>query len=72
MVMVVGILFFIGVSMVASMAYAWGFASEMTKLVNCDEVSLRRCEMMQNPSGVGISVGVVVRYYGVMTFMDVR
>ena len=44
--MVVGSLILIGVSMVASIAYAWGFANEMTKLVNSDEVSLRRCEMM--------------------------
>ncbi len=46
MVIVAGGLILIGVSMVASMAYAWVFASEMTKLVNYDEVSLRRCEMM--------------------------
>ena len=46
MVIVVVSLIFIDVSIVASMAYAWGFANEMTKMVNCDEVSLRRCEMM--------------------------
>jgi hypothetical protein len=34
------------VSMVASMAYALGFAREMTKLVICEEVSFLRCEMM--------------------------
>ena len=31
---------------VASIAYTWGCANETTKMVNCDEVSLRRCEMM--------------------------
>ncbi len=33
-----GSLISIGVSMVLSMMYAWGFANEMTKLVNCDEL----------------------------------
>ena len=46
MVMVVGSLILIGVSMVASIAYAWGCAKEMKKLVRCEEVSLRRWEMM--------------------------
>ncbi len=70
--MVVGSLILIGVSMVASMAYAWGFVSEMTKFVNWDEVSLRRCEMVCAPSGVGRSVGVAVEYSEVMTLMEVR
>ena len=30
---------------------------EITKLVSCEEVSLRRCEMMYAPSGEGSSVG---------------
>ena len=42
MVIVVGGLILIVVSMVASIAYAWGCAKEMTKLVSCEEVSLRR------------------------------
>ncbi len=46
MVIVVGSLILIGVSMVANIAYAWGCAREMTKLVNWEEVSLRRWEMM--------------------------
>ncbi len=66
MVIVVGSLILIGVSMVASSAYAWGLAKEMTKLVCCVEVSLRRCEMTYAPSGVGSSVGVVLRYSGVV------
>jgi len=44
----------------------------MTKLVICEEVSLRRCEMMKDPQGVGRSVGVGVKYYGVIMCMDVR
>jgi len=46
MVMVVKSLILIGVSIMASIAYAWGCAKEMTKLVSCEEVSLRRWEMM--------------------------
>jgi hypothetical protein len=72
MVMVVGSLILIRVSMVASIAYAWGCAKEITKLVSCEKVSLRRWEMMYARSGVGRSVRVVVRYSGVTTFMDVR
>jgi len=44
----------------------------MTKLVSCEEVSFLRWEMIYAPSGVGRSVGVVVRYSSVTTFMDVR
>ena len=39
MVIVVGSRILIGVSMVASIAYAWGWAKEMTKLVSCEEVA---------------------------------
>ena len=42
MVMVVGSLILIGESRVASIAYAWRCAKEITKLVSCEEVSLRR------------------------------
>jgi hypothetical protein len=62
---------FIGVSMVASMAYAWGFAREMTKMVICEEVFLRRCEMMLDPSVMGRSQGIVVKYSRVIFFIDV-
>ena len=57
MVIVVGSLILIGESRVASIAYAWGLAMEITKLVSCEEVSLRRWEMMYAPSGEGSSVG---------------
>jgi hypothetical protein len=46
MVIVVGILILIGVSMVVNIAYVRGFAIEMTKLVSCEDVSLRRCDRM--------------------------
>ena len=46
MVMVVGSPIFSGVSMVAIMAYAWGFAKEITKMVVYEEVSFLGCEMM--------------------------
>ncbi len=72
MVIVMGSLILIGVSMVASIAYAWGLAKEMTKLASCDEVSLRRWEMMYAPSGVGSSVGDVLRYSGVIMLGDER
>jgi hypothetical protein len=39
-VIVVGSLILIGESRVASIAYAWGCAMEITKLVSCEEVSL--------------------------------
>ena len=61
MVMVVWICILIGVSMVASIAYAWGWAREITKLVSCEEaVSLRTWEIMYAPSGVGCSAGEVL------------
>ena len=66
MVIVVGSLILIGVSIVANIAYAWGLAREMTKLVCCVEVSLQRCEMMYAPYGVGRRVGAVLRYSGVV------
>jgi hypothetical protein len=59
--MVVGILILIGVSMVANIAYAWGLAREMTKLVSWEELSLQAWEIMYAPSGVGCKVGVVLR-----------
>jgi len=62
----------IGVSIVASIAYARGLAKEMTKLVSCVEVSLRRCEMRYAPSGVGSSVGDVLRYSGVVMVSEER
>ncbi len=45
MVMVVGSIILTGVSMVVIIAYVYGFAIERTKLVSCEDVSLRRCEM---------------------------
>ncbi len=55
------------VSMVDIVAYVYGLAIDMTKFVSCEEVSLRRCEMMNEPSGVGMNVGVAVEYYEVET-----
>ncbi len=57
MVIVVGSRILIGDSRVVSIAYVWGCAIEITKLVCIVEVSLRRCEMMYAPSGVGRSGG---------------
>ncbi len=42
MVIVVGSLILIWEYNVASIAYVWGLAKDMTKLVSCVEVSLRR------------------------------
>ena len=61
MVMAVGIRILIGVSIVTSIAYACGWAREISKLVSCEELSLRAWEMMYAPSGVGCSVGEVLR-----------
>ncbi len=61
MVMMVSMRILIGVSMVATNAYAWGCVREITKLVSCEEVSLRTREIMYAPSGVGCSVGEVLR-----------
>jgi hypothetical protein len=46
--------------MVDIMAYVCELAIDMTKFVSCVEVSLRRCEMMKEPFGVEMSVGVAV------------
>ena len=70
--MVVGSLIFMGVSMVASIAYACGLVREMTKLVCWEELSFRMCDMMYAPSGVGMSVGVALRWAGVTTVSDER
>ncbi len=72
MVIVVGSLILIGVSIVASIAYAWGLAKEMPKLVCCVDVSLRRCEMMYAPSCVESIVGAVLRYSGVVMVSQER
>ena len=72
MVMVVGSRILTGVSMVDIMAYVCGLAMDMTKLVSCEDVSLRRCEMMYEPSGVGMSVGGVVAYSDVILLVEER
>ncbi len=72
MVIVVGSLILTCESSVASIAYAWGFAREMTKLVSCVEVSLRRCEMMYAPSGVGSRVRGGVRFSGMVMSSEER
>ena len=72
MVIVVGSLILICVSIVAIIAYAWRWAKEMTKLVSCEEVSLRRREMIYAPSGVGSNVGDVLRYSGVIMLSEER
>ncbi len=72
MVIVVGSRILICASMVANIAYASGLAREMTKLVSCEEVSLRRWEMMYAPSGVGRSAGDVWRKSGVVMFSEER
>ena len=52
--------------------YVCGLAIDMTKFVSCEEVSLRRCEMMNEPSVVGMSVGVAVAYSDVILLVDER
>jgi len=54
------------------MAYVLGFIMEMTKLVSCEDISLRRCDTMKDPSGVGSSDGRAVVWFGVMVLADVR
>jgi len=49
-----------------------GVAIDMTNLVSCEDVSLRRCEIMYEPSGVGMSVGGAVAYFDVMLLVDER
>jgi hypothetical protein len=58
--------------MVDIMVYACELAIDMTKMVSCEEVSLRRCEMMNEPSGVGMSVGGDVAYSDVILLVDER
>ena len=72
MVIVVGSLILSGVSMVGIMACVWGLAIDMTEFVSCVDVSLRRCDMMCEPSEVGRSVGGVVSYFVVMLLVDER
>jgi hypothetical protein len=72
MVIVVGRRILIGDSSVVSIAYAWGCATEITKLVSCEEVSLRRWEMMYAPSGEGSSVGGALYSSGVVMVSEER
>ena len=72
MVIVVGRRILIGDSSVVSIAYAWGCATEITKLVSCEEVSLRRWEMMYAPSGEGRSVGGALYSSGVVMVSEER
>ena len=72
MVIVVGSLIFTGLSVMAIMAYAWGFATDMTKLVRYVDGFLRRCDMMQEPSWLGMSVGGALACSAVMVLMDER
>jgi hypothetical protein len=72
MVIVVGSFILISVSIVASIAYAWGLAKQMTKPVCCVDASLRRYEMMYVPSGVGSRMGAVLRYSGVVMVREER
>jgi hypothetical protein len=44
---------------------------EMTKFVSWEEVSFLRCEMMIDPSDVGIRVGGAVACSWVMVLVDV-
>ncbi len=61
-----------GVSMVDIMAYVCGLAIDMTKLVSWEDVSLRRFEMMYEPSGVKMSVSGDVAYSDVILLMEER
>ena len=61
-----------GVSKVDSIAYVCGLAIDTTKFVSCEKVSLRRCEMTSEPSGVGMSVGVAVAYSDVILLVAER
>jgi hypothetical protein len=58
--------------MVDIIAYVCGLAIDTTRFVSCEEVSLRRCEMTSEPSGVGMSVGMAVAYFDVILLMDER
>ena len=72
MVIVVGRRILTGVSMMDIMAYVCGLAIDMTKFVSCEEVSLRSCEMINEPSGVRMSVGMVAAYSEVILLVDER
>ena len=41
-------------------------------VMSCEDVSLRRCDMMCEPSGFGMSVGGIVAYSDVMLLADER
>ena len=69
---VVGSLTLTGVSMVDIMAYVCGLSIDMTKFVSYEEVSLRRYAIINEPSGVGMSVGVAVAYSEVILLVDER
>ena len=70
--MVVGSRILTGVSIVDIIAHVCGLAMDRTKLVSCEDGFLRRCKMMYEPSGVGMSVGGVVAYSDVILVVDVR
>ena len=61
-----------GVSMVDIIAYVCGLAIDTMKFVSCEEVSLWRCEVTNEPPGVGMSVGVAVAYSDVILLVDER
>ena len=72
MVIVMVSLTFTGVSIADIVAYAWGFAMEMTKLMSCEGVSLRRCDTMYDPSCVGSSDGDAIVCFATIVLVDVR
>ncbi len=45
---------------------------EMTELMSCEDVSLRRWDMMHDPSGVGSSDGSALVCPAVVVLVDVR
>ena len=72
MVIVGGSMSLNGVSMVVIITYVCRFAIDMTKLVSFEDVFLRRCDMMYEPSRVGMSVGSAVPYCDMMLLVDER
>jgi hypothetical protein len=58
--------------MVDIMAYVCGLAMDTAKLVSYEDVSLRRCEIMYEPLGVGMSVCGAVAYSDVILLVDER
>ncbi len=52
--------------------YVRGFAMDMTKLASCEDVTLRRCYIMYDPSGVGSSVGNALACFDVVVLVDER